>query len=257
MTIAIRVDDLAPGWLPRRAKLYEILGFCGIHPYKVKQNRGMYFIVMEHSKIEQALDERCKESLRQENFIIQTPLEYNAFKTIVAKQLDQIIDFYEDESIIQNIERTNEWCKVESIYKLKTSSKITKIRFKTTEMAKHALQDGLYILNQKIPRRNIEKEVFIMMRTGGEACEAEEISRPVEEVWRVTPSSSDVSLPEAPPTTVTSEAEGYKSGPRGQGERLCIPQQSSQVLPSNNHYLLLFLPTTGLQHRCHPLNERP
>ena len=36
-----------------------------------------------------------------------------------------------------------------------------------------------------------------VMRTGGEAREAEEISRPVEEeVRRVTPSSSDVSLQE-------------------------------------------------------------
>ena len=133
MTIAIRVDDLAPGGLPRRARLYEILGFYGIHPYKIKQNRSMYFIVMEDSKIEQALDEKCKESLRQENFIIQTPLEYNALKTIVAKQLDQIIDFYEDEDIIQNIESKNEWCKVESIYKLHTPSKIIKIRFKTRD----------------------------------------------------------------------------------------------------------------------------
>ena len=70
------------------------------------------------------------------------------------------------------------------------------------------------------------------MMTGGETREEEETFRPVEEeVRRVTPSSSDVSQQEALPTTVTSEAEGYKSGPRGQGERLCLPQQSSQVLP--------------------------
>ena len=70
------------------------------------------------------------------------------------------------------------------------------------------------------------------MRAGGEAHEEEETYRPMEEeVKRVTLSSSDVNLQEAPPTTVTSEAEGYKSGPWGQGEQLCLPQQSSQVLP--------------------------
>ena len=31
-------------------------------------------------------------------------------------------------------------------------------------MAQRALQDGLYILNQKIPSRNIEKEVFIKLK---------------------------------------------------------------------------------------------
>ena len=77
--------------------------------------------------------------------------------------------------------------------------------------------------------RPIEREA--VMRTGGEASEAEETFSSVEEVRHVTLSSSDVNLQEAPPTTVTSEAERYKSGPRGQGEQLCISQQSSQVLP--------------------------
>ena len=68
-------------------------------------------------------------------------------------------------------------------------------------------------------------------RTRGEASETGELSRLVEGVRCVTPGSSDVSLQEAPPTTVTSEAEGYISGPQGQRERLCPPQQSSPVLP--------------------------
>ena len=67
MTIAVRIDDLVPRGLPKRARLYEIFGYYGIHPYKTKQNRGMYFIITEDSKIEQALDEGCKESLRQKN----------------------------------------------------------------------------------------------------------------------------------------------------------------------------------------------
>ena len=69
-------------------------------------------------------------------------------------------------------------------------------------------------------------------KTRGEACETGEFSRLVEEgVRRVTPGSSDISLQDAQPTTVTSEAEGYISGPWGQGERLWPPQQSSAVLP--------------------------
>ena len=52
-------------------------------------------------------------------------------------------------------------------------------------------------------------------RTEEKARGMGEVFRPVEkEVRRVTPSNGDVSLQEAPPTAVTSEAEGYISGPR-------------------------------------------
>ena len=54
-------------------------------------------------------------------------------------------------------------------------------------------------------------------RTRGKEREAGKLHRPVEEgVRRVSPSSSDVSLQEAPPTAMTSEADGYISDPQGQ-----------------------------------------
>ena len=57
------------------------------------------------------------------------------------------------------------------------------------------------------------------MRNGGKVCEEEEVYRPVAEGFRpVILSCSDVSLKEAPPTAVTSEAEGYKCDPRTKGE---------------------------------------
>ena len=39
--------------------------------------------------------------------------------------------------------------------------KMLKIRFENIEMAQKALRDGLLILNQSIPSRNVEKEIFI------------------------------------------------------------------------------------------------
>ena len=49
---------------------------------------------------------------------------------------------------------------------------------------------------------------------------------------RVTPGNDDVGLQEAPPTAVTSEAEGYISDSQAQGVRLCPSQQSSLNLLS-------------------------
>ena len=81
-----------------------------------------------------------------------------------AKQLDQIVDFYKDEDIVRNLEESNKWCKVESVYRLGTTSKMIKIRFRTPEMAQRAIEEGIYILNQSMPSRNIEKEIYVKIK---------------------------------------------------------------------------------------------
>ena len=53
--------------------------------------------------------------------------------------------------------------KVESIYKIPSTSKILKIRFQTQQMEQLALDNGIRILHQFIPKWNIEKEVIIRL----------------------------------------------------------------------------------------------
>ena len=75
-------------------------------------------------------------------------------------------------------------------------------------------------------------DLYKVKGTRGKACKAAELHRPVEErVRRVNPSSSNVSLQAAPPTAVTSEAEGYISGPQGQGDRLSTSAVISESPP--------------------------
>ena len=70
--------------------------------------------------------------------------------------------------------------------------------------------------------------LYILLRNGGKTREGEEEFRPEAEGFRrVTLSGSDISLQEAPPTTMTSEADRYKCDPRAQGERLWQSQCSS------------------------------
>ena len=164
MTIAVRVDDLATEGNARRARLYEILGNYKVYPYKVKGNRNMFFVIIDNKFLEQILQEACKTSLIQENFQLHVPLEYKAMRTVVTRQLDQIIDHYSDEDVLSNLELSNPWCKVDSIYRMKTPSKIIKIMFETPIMAEKALKDGIYILNQSIPARNIEKEIYVKLK---------------------------------------------------------------------------------------------
>ena len=164
MTIAVRINDAAPSGNYRRRRLYEILGTFRIYPYKVKNNNNMYFVIIDNQYLELILSEDCKKKLNEENYQIHTPLEYTAMRTIVVRQLDQIVDFYTDEEIVNNIQATNDWCKVESVYKFGAPSKLVKVRMESPEMAQRAMLDGLYILNQKIPARNIEREIYIKVK---------------------------------------------------------------------------------------------
>ena len=104
-----------------------------------------------------------KEAFRQEGFEVVPPIEYNSMKTVVVKQLDYMIDSFNDEEIIDSIENLNKWAKVESIYKIPSTSKILKIRFKTQQMAQLALDNGVKILHQYISKWNVEKEVFVRL----------------------------------------------------------------------------------------------
>ena len=68
----------------------------------------MNFVLIDEYVTEKILSERCKESLRQEQYEVHSSLEYRAMKTIVAKQLDIIIDHYSEEDIRRNIEISNQ-----------------------------------------------------------------------------------------------------------------------------------------------------
>ena len=74
--------------------------------------------------------------------------------------------------------------------------------------------------------------IYVCDEKWRESAQEREVFRPVAEEFRcVTLSCSDVSLQEAPPTAVTSGAEGYKYDPRAKEERLCQSQRSSLDLP--------------------------
>ena len=84
-------------------------------------------------------------------------------KTIIIKKIDSIIDEYEDQEIKNSIESINEWAKVIEVYKFNTEGKMIKIQFENTAMANRAAKGGIIILNQRIPARRIEKEIFVKL----------------------------------------------------------------------------------------------
>ena len=118
---------------------------------------------MPQDKIEQIITEEGKHKLLDHKFEINIPIEYNAMRTVMVLHIDKVISDYSNQEIIQNIETTNEWAKVEFAYKLTNNGRMLKICFTTTEMAARAIRDGLVVVYQRIPPRYIEKEMFVKL----------------------------------------------------------------------------------------------
>ena len=125
--------------------------------------KGVFYAITNDDVIEIILSDDSKETFRQEGFEVVPPIEYNSMKTVIVKQLDYMIDSFNDEEIIDSIEHLNEWAKVESIYKIPSINKILKNRLKTQQMVQVAMDKGIKILHQFIPKWNIEKEAFVML----------------------------------------------------------------------------------------------
>ena len=79
------------------------------------------------------------------------PLKYNSLKTVVVKQLDYMIDSFNDREIVDSIHELNDWAEVKEIYRLPTTSKMMKIRFTLQLMVQTAMTKGLVVLHQFIP----------------------------------------------------------------------------------------------------------
>ena len=67
-------------------------------------------------------------------------------RTIIARHLDKVMEDFSENEIIENIEQTNSWAKVESVFKLMNTGRMMKVRFQTTEMAERAVRDGLIVI---------------------------------------------------------------------------------------------------------------
>ena len=162
---AVKVVDCDGRQQRRRAKLWECFGgLLSINPTNIKDGgNGNYYVIVPQDKIKQIITEESKQKLRDHKFEINTPIEYNAMRTVIVRHIDKVISEYNDKEIINNIEATNGWAKVEFAYKLTDTGRMLKIRFNTTEMAARAVRDGLVVAYQRIPPKYIEKEIFVKL----------------------------------------------------------------------------------------------
>ena len=159
---SIKVIDRKPG-AKRKNDLYGILGAFGVFPGKMHAGNGVFFPIVKENEIEEMMKDEILQKAKGEGFEIIAPIELGAMRTVIVKEVDSMIDEYSNEEVIYSIEALNEWAEVTEIYKFKTPSKMLKVQFKSGSMAQRAIKEGMVILNQRIPARRIEKEIFVKL----------------------------------------------------------------------------------------------
>ena len=163
MAPAVKILDKRPKDGHRHNLVYQTFGTLGVYVKKVQDSKGVFYAIANEDQLEKILSDDSKLAFQKAGFKIVPPLEYNSLKTIIAENIDYMLDPYTDEEVIDSIERHNDWAQMEHIYRIPAAGKLLKIRFKTQQMAQNALDKGLIILHQSIPKWNLEKEIFIKL----------------------------------------------------------------------------------------------
>ena len=128
----VKIIDKAPREPRRRPRLWETFGKVGIHPSDIKEGKGCYYAILQSTVVEKLLTDDVKNEFMKESYDIVTPIEFNAMRSVVVRHLDRILDEYEDQEVIDSINRHNTWAEAESIYRITQKGRLLKVRFKST-----------------------------------------------------------------------------------------------------------------------------
>lgn len=128
-------------------------------------NDGFKVICRDEQDADKMHSKEAKGELGKLGLLVITPPETKAKRSIIIRQLDQIIGSNTPEDIKQELEKENEWIRVEEVVKIKDYTHIIKIRLEEISMAQKAQQHGILAYNMAISPNQIEQEKYVHIRT--------------------------------------------------------------------------------------------
>ena len=159
----IRIIDKDTMAGKRRLKAWECFGRIGVNPTDLKDGKDAFYAIVKTEQIEMLLTEDAKKVFQGSRFEVSVPIEYSAMRSVIIRHVDKAVDEYTVDELKINIEDSNEWAKVEEVVKLGQTGRLLKIKFMSTQMALNAINNGMVVIYQWIPPKNIEKEIYIRL----------------------------------------------------------------------------------------------
>ena len=124
-----------------------------MNPSDIKNGKGVHFANVSQGSFELTLSDEAKEMYAAHKFELTVPIEYNALRSVVIRHIDQVIQEYTDKENVDNINQSNSWAEAESIYRIITTGRMIRVKFKNTHMVKRTLEEGIVVMHQKIPAK--------------------------------------------------------------------------------------------------------
>lgn len=128
-------------------------------------NEGYKVICRNENDADKIQSKEAKQELEKIGLQLIIPPETKARKSIILRRLDQIIGTHTAEEIKEEIEKENEWIKIEEVIKIKNYTHILKIRMEEISMVEKAKQQGILAYNMAISPSQIEQEIYIQILT--------------------------------------------------------------------------------------------
>lgn len=128
-------------------------------------NDGFKVICRNEFDADKILGKEAKLELQKLGLQITVPPETRAKRSIVLRQLDNIIGSNTPEEIKHEMERVNSWLKIDEVVKMKNFTHILKLRLEETTMVEKAKQQGILAYNMSISPTQIEQENYVHINT--------------------------------------------------------------------------------------------
>ena len=160
----IKIKDNRPSQGDRKKLLWTKLMNLNLLVYKVEAlSRSGFLIISSDDVIERLMTPSVKENLLKDNLEVVTPLEFQANRTIVLRNIDSIITTIDSDELKEDLEQRNDWLKVQEVIKIPTAPKILKIRTENAEMVRAAEEKGILIYNMSVPPSSISRDTFVRL----------------------------------------------------------------------------------------------
>lgn len=172
MKLKIKTNLSAENLIQNIYSKYEIpfMGLFGKSPnftITVKEQDGVKLLKPENTT-----------RLNNDNIKIAVPPELKARRSVFVRKIHPFVGLKTDIELADEIERLQDWAKVENIIKIKDYTHVIKIEFTEPIMAQKATDVGLLIFGQFIAPNNIKLDEFIAIQTCFNCYKYEEHATP-------------------------------------------------------------------------------
>ena len=142
----------------QKGKLVQCLGKTGVMVNKILENKEVYFLIVDNGNMDKLLSTESRNVFAHGGFEVQYPPEYEASRTVILKNVDEMLQLMSVEELASDIDKD---LKVRKVIKIPKNNRLLKIVFHSSSIADNVVEKGLKVHFQKFANKSIEKEIFI------------------------------------------------------------------------------------------------